>query len=399
MMVKKTTSKKKKILLITLSFIVFIIFIIMCYSLIRRTIIKKNDSKINKSITEAMSIKEDYVFVEINPKLVLIVNNGKIQSVHCMNHDCMNFYDDIKVKHLGVMDGINEIYLLAQKKGFDTTHGVKIKSTTYIPVNDNFNYIEVEYIKEKTKDKLIKEVINNKPDNTSNNNYYNDLWDKLKEDDDYDKYYTCDMENNELTCHFIMNAIESKFDLESIDVLDIDSLFSNKNIVLRILKKFNFKVSNDFVSINDKSYKYSISFTHNGTKYGNILYRELIEKLPDELCSYNENNCYLNDGVELFRIDSINLLNPILTNDSLINISYGLKDNIVKNYELINGYETDFEKRKEKYKQEQIAAGYHLEEKQYCDENGCITEKMWCLPEDVNFNGMYGYCHGSEYEY
>ena len=90
-------------------------------------------------------------------------------------------------------------------------------------------------------------------------------------------------------------------------------------------------MSGDIVRINNVNYNYSISFTNNGTKYGNVLYRETIEKLSDELCTYiSDNNCYLTTGIEFIKLSDINLLEPIITDDKIITISNGIKEHIVE---------------------------------------------------------------------
>lgn len=380
--------KKKKIFLIIILSLIFIGIVLSLYSLIKRGIISKNDSKINTSINELKNDKEDYVFLEINPKLLLAVRNDKVESVNCMNHDCQNFYNDIHVKNLNTVEAINQIYLLAGNKGFDTSHGVKIKSTTYIPVEKyDYDFIEIEYIKEEEKNKLLTEVLDyNNTEKQSNENYYDSLLEKLKQDDDYDKFYSCKKENNELSCGFIMSSIKVGFDIESIDVLDPDSLFSNKNDVLRILKKFNFDVSGDIVRINNVNYNYSISFTNNGTKYDNVLYRETIEKLSDELCTYiSDNNCYLTTGIEFIKLSDINLLEPIITDDKIITISNGIKEHIVETYNIEHKYEIEKAEEDEKIKNECISKGYHLENKTYCDDGNCIEQEMWCRQESNSF--------------
>lgn len=381
-------NKKKKIFLIILLSLIFIVSVLFIYLFIKKSIINKNDININTSINELKSNKEDYVFVEINPKLLLIVQDGKINNVYCMNHDCVNFYSDIHIKNMDVIDGVNHIYNLAREKGFDTTDGVKIKSTTYIPLeNYNYGFMEIEYIKEEQENQLLMEALNYNNDiKQTNKDYYDDLLEKLKQDDDYDKFYNCKKENGKLGCYFIMDSIKAGFDLESIDIINLDSLFSNKNDVLRILKKFNFNVDKELVKINNTNYKYSISYTHNNTKYGNILYHEITEKLSDELCEYvSDNNCYLTTGIEFIKLSDINLLEPIITNDKIMTISYGVKEKIIEKYNLEHQMELDAEKEKEEIKNECLSKGYHLENKTYCDNGTCVEQEMWCRQESNSF--------------
>lgn len=378
---------KKHILLKMLLGIILIILILLVISFMNNKLAEIKDKKINSAINNLVSEKTDYVFVEINPKLLLIVQDGKVNNVYCMNHDCKNFYNDIHVKNLDAVEAINQIYLLANKKGFDTSNGVKIKSTTYIPVEKyDYDFIEIEYIKEEEKNKLLTEVLENSINNDKNGDYYDDLLSNLKKDDDYDKFYSCKKENNELSCGFIMSSIKAGFDIESIDVLDFDSLFSNKNDVLRILKKFNFNVTGDIVRINNVNYNYSISFTYNGTNYGNILYRELTEKLSDELCEYtNDDSCIIKTGYEFIKLSDINLLEPVIPKDKLIIKTNDIKKNIEEQYNLLHQFELESKKEQENIKKECISKGYHLEKKTYCDEETCIEQDMWCRQESNSF--------------
>lgn len=378
-------SKKKKVFIIILLILLFIVISSLIYSFIKRSITNKNDLKINSSINEIKSEKEDYIFVEINPKLLLVVEDGKVEHVYCMNHDCQNFYNDIHVKNLDSITAINQIYTLANKNGFDTSNGVKIKSTTYIP-SDDYNYIEIEYIKEDEKNQLLTEVLNYDENADKNNNYYDDLLNKLKQDNDYNKFYSCKKENDQLSCSFIMSSIKAGFDIESIDILDFDSIFSNKNNVLRVLKKFNFDVSNDIVRINNANYNYSMSFTYNGTNYGNILYRELTEKLSDELCEYtNDDNCIIKTGYEFIKLSDINLLETVITNDKLIIKTNDIKKNIEEQYNLLHQFESESKNEQERIKNECLSKGYHLEKQTSCDEETCIEQEMWCREESNSF--------------
>lgn len=380
-------NKKKKLSIIILLIFLFIIISLLIYSFIKKSITNKNDLKINSSINEIRNEKEDYVFVEINPKLLLVVENGKVDRIYCMNHDCQNFYNDIHVKDLDAIEAINQIYILANKKGFDTSNGVKIKSTTYIPLeNYDYDYIEIEYIREDKKNQLLTEVLNYNESTNKNSNYYDNLLSKLKQDDDYDKFYSCKNENDQLSCSFIMSSIKAGFDIESVDALDFDSIFLNKNNVLRILKKFNFNVSGDIVRINNANYNYSISFTYNGTNYGNILYRELTEKLSDELCEYtSDGNCIIKTGYEFIKLSDINLLEPVITSDKIITKTNDIKKNLEEQYNLLHQLELESKKEQENIKNECISKGYHLEKQTFCDEETCIEQEMWCRQESNSF--------------
>lgn len=382
---KKENGKKKKriflkIILCLLALIILFILIKLGINYIHNI----KDKKINNKISELSSEKVDYVFVEINPSLVLMVENEKIKKVSCLNNDCMTMLSDLHINNMKIMDGINDIYELAREKSFDTSKGVKIKSTTYIEAEKyNYDFITVEYITEKQKDNLLEEVIGSKDELLDNGTYYEKLWTELKKDSDYSKVYDCKMDNNELECNFIKKAITPSIIDIYADFINVDEWLTSGDNVIRTLKKFGFNVKKDEVEINGVSYGYSPVFYYNDEKHENVLITEPKEKLSDEYCEFVENkNCIIKTGVQFIEIGDMNLVNPIINSNNIIFHSNGLKEEIVNQYNVVHWYEIENEKKEKEIEEDCLSKGYHKEMKKYeIDEE---PFEMWCTDD--------GYC-------
>lgn len=83
-------NKKIKIILLV---IVIIIIGIVTYFMISYNNYKKELENINivNDAVEEYNNLESYVFVDINPSLVLTIINNKINNVTCLNEDCNSF--------------------------------------------------------------------------------------------------------------------------------------------------------------------------------------------------------------------------------------------------------------------------------------------------------------------
>lgn len=188
-----------------------LIVIISLYSSYRFINDKINEFKAQKFYNEIHDFSKertDFVFVEINPHLLLDVKNNKVIKITCLNEDCKKIYNDLSLKNKNIDESIDIIYNVSKEKGFDTSNGVKIKTTGKIEVKKK-TYIQIEYISESTKNEIISRVEEKKGNGTSNDRYYHKLWDKLKKDPDYGKLYSCDMGNEELECFLTWKELSS----------------------------------------------------------------------------------------------------------------------------------------------------------------------------------------------
>ena len=190
-------NKKIKIILLI---IVIIIIGIVTYFMISYNNYKKELENINivNDAVEEYNNLESYVFVDINPSLVLTIINNKIDNVTCLNEDCNSFYSELDIIGNDINASIDEIYNKSVENGFDV-NDVNIKSNSVI--NISLDYVNVEYIDKS----LEKELLNSANINVTNEN--DELWNKIKEDSDYDKIYTCNMVNDELVWMLLIQIL------------------------------------------------------------------------------------------------------------------------------------------------------------------------------------------------
>ena len=267
--------------------------------------------KINKfkdSINNIEKEKISYAFIEINPSFVLAIKNGKVNDVACLNDDCIEIYNEIDVKGKTIDESVNNLYKLSKEKGYDTSNGVKIKTTDKIEIKKK-DYISIEYIDSSTKSNLLSNIKNNEQIKNSNDNYYANLWEELKKDKDYGIVYECNMNNEELECNIKRDfAIHSYTDEESksmTDKITIARLWNTEitpklSKIARVLKKFNVEVGVDnelgFI-INPIGYIYI-----NGVKYSTVV-------IP-QTTAYIEYDTKIRCDIYGFKLIDINLLKP-----------------------------------------------------------------------------------------
>ena len=182
---EKKKGKLKKILLIILLIIVVPIIVFFGFRFISTKISKSNSEKFNNNLNELAKERIDYVFIEINPSLVLTVKDNEL---------------DVKGKNIN--DSIDTVYNKSKEKGFDVSNGVKVKTSNNVNIEVR-DHIIIEHIDSIKEQELLKEVKNNEDiKNVSNDDYYTNLWEELKKDKDYDNFYTCKMVDKELKCYF-----------------------------------------------------------------------------------------------------------------------------------------------------------------------------------------------------
>lgn len=284
--------KKKNIIKKILLLLVTLILILLVFTFIKKIVFRINDNRIKNSLNELINEKIDYVFVDINPSMVLTVKNNKVLDLTCLNDDCLSIYNDINIKDININESIDKIYNASKEKGFNIDSGVKIKTTGNIDITKK-EYITIEYINNKTKDLLLNDT------NDSNDKYYESLWNELKKDIDYDKVYTCNMDNKELKCNIIYQE-----DL-SIGVDDKDMGLSRLNRfrklleytekMSRVFNKFNIKTDSD----TDMGIFFELSSIYiNDIQFEFNIYDWIFRNYDDE----NMN--------KYFELSDLNLLNP-----------------------------------------------------------------------------------------
>lgn len=200
--------RKKHIFRKILLTLLIIVILYFSYNFIDGKVNELKAKKFYHEINDLSNERTDFVFVEINPHLLLNVKNNKVIKTMCLNEDCKKIYNDLSLENKNINESIDIIYNVSNEKGFDTSNGVNIKTTGKIEIEEK-TYIQVEYINEATKNEILSNVKDVDIDNISNDDYYNNLWDKLKKDPDYGNLYSCDMENGELACFLTWKELSS----------------------------------------------------------------------------------------------------------------------------------------------------------------------------------------------
>ncbi len=298
-------SNKKHIfrkILLGLLVIVLLIFII---SMISNFITNRKIDKFRDNISSIEKEKINYVFIEINPSLVLTMKDGKVSDVACLNDDCIEIYDEIDVKGKSIDESIDNLYNLSKEKGYDISNGVKVKTTDEIEVKKK-DYISIEYIDNDTKNELLSNIKNNEEIKNNNDNYYANLWEELKKDEDYGVVYECNMNNKELECYIKKGFVIHNHDSNETNIIDeiiniwASDITPNLKRIERVLKKFNIDVKRD-----EELYfiNHPIGvITINGVSYSNAI----IEKTPEKFEYTGKIKC----DYYIFNLVDINLLNP-----------------------------------------------------------------------------------------
>lgn len=417
---EKKKGKGKKIFIIILLIVFIPIILFFGYRFISNKLDDMNTKKMSNTVKEISKDKIDYVFIEINPSFVLTIKENKVTDIACLNDDCVSIYNDIDVKGKSIGESIDNLYNLAKEKGYDTSNGVKVKTTIEIDIKDK-DYITVEFINETTKNELLSNVKNNEEiKNNSNDDYYARLWEELKKDKDYDKVYTCNMNDKELKCYIILQTgINNNSDYNVKDdtgLSYLQSIFNDSsNKIFNTLKKFNFNVKNNKVIINETEFGYVPLFTLNGTPYKNALTSSIIENLDNDICDqgyieYENGKCQINDGVYLISLNEVNLVYPNSITDNMIIDKWNRAENIIENYETSNAFkktEKEWNERVERCLPKIKAAGYYYKNDKFpcCDgtneEQGCYScsdkevGARYCHIEHIT-GGVYAYIDGKE---
>lgn len=390
----KKKNKVKKVLLIILLGIVLLVVSFFGYRFIKNKIDEKNAEKYSEIVSELNKDKISYVFVEINPHLVLTIKDNKVDDIACLNDDCLSIYNNLDVKGKDLDTSIDVIYNAAEEKGFDTSNGIKLSSTDTISIKNKDN-ITIEYIDTNKEKELLNDVKNNETIKQVNNeDYYTKLWSELKKDKDYGNVYTCNMNNKELECYITLETgINNDSDYDRIDRLQ-DTLSGSYTSIMNTLKKFNYNVDGSKVIINGIKFGYVPLFTNNVegkiTKYKNVLVAEIIDKLDNKICErgyadYRDGKCEVMDGTYIIALDKLNLVRSNILSDNIIELRLGATEHIMKQYNIMWGFEKEQQETERKIKDfisQSKSKGYYCcnSGSNYLSESGC----HWCSDNDFN---------------
>lgn len=229
-MTKDKMKKKKHVFRNIVLLLLAVILLYFGLIFVKKTFGRLNAKKVGNDILNVNKEKTSYVFIEINPSLLITLKNNIVMNVACLNSDCISIYDELDIKNKNINDSIEIIYNKSKEKGFDTSNGVKVKSTDKLDINLN-EYITIEYIDTEIESKLLNKVINNESIKTiDNQNYYANLWEKLKNDSAYGKIYECEMNGEKLSCYFKKDFFQKP---DTTSIPELYRLFVEFNNALR----------------------------------------------------------------------------------------------------------------------------------------------------------------------
>lgn len=385
----KEEKKKKHIFRKILLGILILVLLVVGFFFIKKQLNDIEVKKISNRVSELAKERTDYVFIEINPSFVLTIKENKVNDVACLNDDCVNIYNELDVKNKSIGESIELIYDLVKNKGFDTSHGIKIKTTITLDIED-LDYISIEYIDENTKNDLLSNLKNNENiKDVNNDDYYTKLWSELKKDKDYDKYYTCSMDNKELECHIIVEPITPPKLKMSEPPKDISQYINTRDILSRIFKKFGIRTEkNDIlgldVYINNNCYSYSPNYEATSGEIINDVDMTTTKDYIMVLIKHDEYN-----NTELVYIKDINLLNITSSLNNSIKWSSGIEENQKKQQAIIdimNGTcNYDYCKEMEKEQKE-------LDEKMQLEQQQADEKRKKAEHDIANGTCDYDYC-------
>lgn len=298
--------KPKVTLMKILLIILCIILACMLLSRVDKFLKRLNVEKVGKQINEVYEEKSGYVFLEINPSMVLSTKGSKVVGVSCINDDCRKMKDDIDVEGMSVTESIENIYNIAGSKGFDTSKGVKVKSSESVKIDKELDYVTIEYIPKEEEKTLLADVRDDDSLKVNDNDdYYTTLWNELKKDSRYDEAYTCSMVGERLECHFLedfIRPIDALIDESSPVTNALQILFFNQITGIKdTLDKFG--IENTFgqyaanmgddtnqIILNGVKYQYVLDYNYNGLGIRSACYyRAKVQKECDQelgLCTY-----------------------------------------------------------------------------------------------------------------
>jgi len=208
-----------------------------------------NDYKNDRLKNKIQDIQEEitYVVIEINPKMILEFKDEKVTKIGCLNKDCQTIFNNINIDDKSIKEAVEILYEQAKNSGIDVSKGVKVSSTNEV-VQDEIKELDytvyVEINKEEEKKYLDSVLDNNEiKEQTSKEEINNKLLETYKNDPDYGKYYTCNIEGSELACYITteFEEILSSFGTYEETWNEIYASINNVRKFESILDKFNVK--------------------------------------------------------------------------------------------------------------------------------------------------------------
>jgi len=293
--------------------------------------------KTNKLKNKIEDIEKDitYAVVEINPKIILEIVNGKVSNRGCLNDDCKVVFNNINVTDKSLKEVVEILYNKAKENDIDVSNGVQVSSSDNKVKEEveDLTYVKVEIITSEEEEKFISEVIDN--DKIKNKVSKEELADKLlkvyKKDKDYNKLYTCNIINNELKC-YITEEFEKVLTYEGETLSEIYEDFRNYQKLEKLFDKFNIKYDKgkvegiDLRLINNVYVNNTLYYLFTGTTYTSTTVSATGPIAEPITSSYNKAGVVLkrNEDFEPFRYEIL----PFSKFD-LVSKSYNEEDVVI----------------------------------------------------------------------
>ena len=215
---------------------------IFTYLSVANLLMKYDNNKLQKKVKEVAS-EITYVVIEINPKIILELKDGKVINSGCLNSDCLTVFDNLDLKDISIKQATEKLYNRAKDKNVDISNGVILSSSDKNIEEEikDLNYVYYKKIDKKQIKEEIKNVIDNKEikEQKNQNEVNNDILAIYKKDKHYGSLYECKIVENELEC-YITKSFANRLSDEGDSIEEIMRNISDMRFLENIFDKFGF---------------------------------------------------------------------------------------------------------------------------------------------------------------
>jgi len=235
---------KTKPKIISKIFLIILTFLIIAFSyfFLSNTLMKYNNNKLKKEIGKVNS-EITYAIIEINPKIILELKNGKVINTGCLNDDCLLVFNDIDLNDLSLKEATEKLYNKAKDENIDVSNGVSVSSSNEKVENevDELEYVKYKKIDRTEEKEEIKKVIDNDDikEEKNENKISNDILSAYKKDKDYGNLYKCEIADSSPVC-YITESFAKKLSSKNESIEEFMNALKQMRNLENILDKFEF---------------------------------------------------------------------------------------------------------------------------------------------------------------
>lgn len=234
--------KKKKIIRKILLVLIIILIGLLMYLFSMNLLTKYNNDRLQEKI-KRITDEITYVVIEINPKIILELKDGKVINSGCLNDDCLTVFDNLDLKDISIKQATEKLYNRAKEKNIDVSNGVSLSSydSNIEEEVKDLNYVQYKVIDKKQIKEEIKKVINNSEikEQKNQNKINDDILKIYKKDKHYGNLYECKIVDGELECYITKSFAERLSD-EGDSIEEIMRNISDMRSLEVIFDKFEF---------------------------------------------------------------------------------------------------------------------------------------------------------------